>query len=276
MTAPLFDTHTHLDHARLHDDLDSVLARAREAGVWRMATIGCARELATVESALTIARAHADWIVTTIGVHPHDADAVASQPSLFESVERIAADPQVVAVGEMGLDYYYDHSPRQQQQEVFRRQIALARQVRKPIVVHTRDAADDTLRILREENARDVGGIIHCFSEGPDFAAAALDLGFVSSFSGIVTFKSASAIQAAAKAQPADALLVETDAPYLAPIPMRGRRNEPSFVAHTAEFVAALRGEDPEDLRWMTTLNACRVFGLTPPEGAPPRATTRP
>lgn len=269
MTAPLFDTHTHLDHARLCDDLDGVLARARQAGVWRMTTIGCARELPTVDSALKVARAHPDWIATTIGVHPHDAGAVAADPRLFDAVERIATDPLVVAIGEMGLDYYYDHSPRQEQQEVFRRQIALARQLRKPIVVHTRDAAEDTLRILREENAKDVGGIIHCFSEGPEFAAAALDLGFVSSFSGIVTFKSAQAIQAAAKAQPADAILVETDAPYLAPIPMRGRRNEPSFVAHTADFVAALRGDDPVTLRWTTTLNACRVFGLTPPDGAP-------
>ncbi len=273
---PLFDTHCHLDHGRLCDDLDDVLARAHEAGVWRMATIGCARELASVESALNIARAHADWIVTTIGVHPHDAAAVAAEPGLFEAVERIAREPEVVAIGEMGLDYYYDHSPRQEQQEVFRRQIALARQVRKPIVVHTRDAAEDTLRILREERAAEVGGIIHCFSETPAFAAAALDLGFVSSFSGIVTFKKAEAIQAAAKAQPADALLVETDAPYLAPIPKRGRRNEPSFVAHTADFVAALRGDDPDELRWTTTLNACRVFRLSPPESAPPKRPNSP
>ncbi|MEM9072387.1 MAG: TatD family hydrolase, partial [Myxococcota bacterium] len=237
--------------------------RARDAGMWRMTTIGCAREVATVESALTIARKNADWIVTTIGVHPHDADAAGNE--LMAEVDRIASDPLVVAIGEMGLDYYYDNSPRELQQEVFRRQIALARQVKKPIVVHTRDAAEDTLRILREENASDVGGIIHCFSEDPSFASAALDLGFVSSFSGIVTFKSAPDIQAAAKAQPADAILIETDAPYLAPIPKRGRRNEPSYVGHTADFIAKLRGDDPAELRQRTAENACRIFRMEGP-----------
>ncbi|HJL01332.1 MAG TPA: TatD family hydrolase [Polyangiaceae bacterium LLY-WYZ-15_(1-7)] len=266
-SAPLFDTHCHLDDPRFAEDFDAVLARAREAGLWRAVTIGCAREVATVESALAVARAHADWVSTTIGVHPHDAAALfgPEADALWGELERIATDPQVVAVGEMGLDYYYDNSPREQQQEAFRRQIALARQVSKPIVVHTRDAREDTLRILREEKASEVGGIIHCFSEDAPFAAAALDLGFVSSFSGIVTFKRAKAVQEAARKQPADAILVETDAPYLAPVPKRGKRNEPAFVAHTAAVVAELRGEDEDALRRRTSENAARLFGLPLP-----------
>ncbi|MEO0324053.1 MAG: TatD family hydrolase [Myxococcota bacterium] len=272
MGAPLFDTHCHLDHRKFDGDRDAVIGRAREAGLWRICTIGCARSLEDVRSAFEVQQAHADWMVTTIGVHPHDADAfdAADGEALWDAIDGLAREDAVVAVGEMGLDYYYDHAPRERQQAHFRRQIALAREVQKPIVVHTRDAADDTLRILREEKARDVGGIIHCFSEDASFAKAALDLGFVSSFSGIVTFKSAEAIQGAAKALPADAILVETDAPYLAPTPFRGKRNEPSFVAQTADFVAALRGDDPEELRWRTTGNACRVFGMAPPKtGAP-------
>ncbi|MEM1416992.1 MAG: TatD family hydrolase [Myxococcota bacterium] len=266
--APLFDTHCHLDHRKFEGDRDAVIARAREAGLWRLCTIGCARSLADVRSAFEVQQAHADWMVTTIGVHPHDAEAFdeAEGDALWAAIAELAHEDAVVAVGEMGLDYYYDHSPRARQQEHFRRQIALARTVKKPIVVHTRDAAEDTLRILREEKAQDVGGIIHCFSEDAPFAKAALDLGFVSSFSGIVTFKKAEAIQEAAKALPDDAILVETDAPYLAPTPYRGKRNEPSYVAKTADFVASLRGADPEALRWQTTENACRVFGMTPPE----------
>ena len=267
MSAPLFDTHCHLDHRKFDGDRDEVIARAREAGLWRLCTIGCARSLEDVRSAYEVQQVHADWMVTSIGVHPHDAEAfdAADGDALFRAICELAREDAVVAIGEMGLDYYYDHAPRQRQAEHFRRQIALAREVGKPIIVHTRDAAADTLRILDEEKARDVGGIIHCFSEDAPFAKAALDLGFVSSFSGIVTFKKAEAVQGAAKALPADAILIETDAPYLAPTPFRGKRNEPSYVAKTAEFVAALRGDDPEALRWQTTMNACRIFGLEPP-----------
>ncbi|MBX3252085.1 MAG: TatD family hydrolase [Myxococcales bacterium] len=265
MTAPLFDTHCHLDDRRFAGDFDDVLARARAAGLWKVATIGCVRGEDTLRRAFDLATRHADWMVTTIGVHPHDAKALEGPEgdALFAQIAALAREPLVVAVGEMGLDYHYDFSPREVQREVFRRQIALAREVRKPIVVHSRSAYDDTLQILREEGARDVGGILHCFSEDAAFAHAALDMGFVASFSGIVTFKSAEAIQDAAKRQPADAILVETDAPYLAPIPFRGKRNEPAYVAHTASFVADLRGDDPDELRQRTTENACRVFGIT-------------
>ena len=262
MVAPLFDTHCHLDHPQFGDDVNEVMARAKAAGMWRMTTIGCAKGPDEAWGAIDIARAH-DWIVATAGVHPHDAHAFSALD--LSTVSDVATDENVVAIGEMGLDYHYDKSPRELQREVFRRQVALAREVDKPIVVHSRDARADTLAILREEDARDVGGIIHCFSEDPDFAKAALDLGFVSSFSGIVTFKSAADIQEAAKRQPLDAILVETDAPYLAPIPFRGKRNEPSYAARTLEFIAALRGESVESLRRATSRNAARIFKLEPP-----------
>lgn len=261
--APLFDTHCHLDDPKYAGELDDVLARAAAAGVEQMTTIGCVRSLEGVDRALTIARAHPDRVTATVGVHPHDAAFMASDPDGLEGAMRpVARDPQVVAIGEMGLDYFYDRSPRATQQDVFRRQIAMARAVGKPIIVHTRDAREDTLAILREEQARDVGGIIHCFSEDAAFAAAALDLGFIASFSGIVTFKNAAAVRDAATQQPLDAILVETDAPYLAPVPFRGKRNEPAYVAHTADVVAELRGMSRDALREATTANARRLFGL--------------
>lgn len=210
-----------------------------------------------------VARAHADWVVATVGVHPHDAKS--ADAALLAAIEDTARDPLIVAVGEMGLDFHYDSSPRDTQREVFRQQVAIARSLKKPIVVHTRDAAEDTLEILRDERAKDVGGIIHCFSEDAAFARAALDLGFVSSFSGIVTFKNATGVRDAATHQPLDALLVETDAPYLAPVPKRGKRNEPSYVAHTTCQVASLRGADPEEIAHASTENACRIFGIPVP-----------
>lgn len=268
----LFDTHCHLDDKRFAGDFDAVLQRARDAGVTRIATIGCCSDVESVPRALNVARAHADWVVASSGVHPHDAKSWS--PALRDAIVAVAADPLLVAIGEAGLDYHYDNSPRAEQQQAFRDQIALARQVKKPLIVHTRSAPVDTLAILREEQARDVGGIIHCFSETPDFAKQALDMGFVSSFSGIVTFKNATEVREAARLQPLDALLVETDAPYLAPIPHRGRRNEPAYVAHTADCIAALRGIDPAEVRERSFENALRVFGL--PAAGPTDAATRP
>ncbi len=256
----LFDTHCHLDDPRLHEELDAVLQRAKDAGVRRIAAIGCARDIASVTSAVDIAEQHPSWISATVGVHPHDAKHL--DDTLCDVIRKAAADASVVAIGETGLDFHYDHSPRDRQIDAFRRQVAIAKELRKPLVIHTRSAPEQTLRILREEGASDVGGIIHCFSEDAPFAAAALDLGFVSSFSGIVTFSKAVAVQEAARKQPADALLVETDAPYLAPVPKRGKLNEPAYVAHTARRIAELRGEEPEALAEQTYRNALRVFGL--------------
>ena len=180
---------------------------------------------------------------------------------MHAELRTLAQAPEVVAVGEIGLDYHYDHSPREVQRDVFARLIALGRELRKPIVVHTREAAEDTLAILEREGARDVGGIIHCFSEDRPFAARALDLGFDVSFSGIVTFKNARAVQDVAVWAPLDRILVETDSPYLAPIPMRGKRCEPAMVSHTARRVAELRGVAVDEVADATTKNAQRRFG---------------
>jgi len=256
----LFDTHCHLDDPRLFEELDAVLERATEAGVRRITSIGCASDTSSVTSAIEIARKHPNRISATVGVHPHDARHL--DDALCDAILDAGTDPTVVAIGETGLDFHYDHSPHPAQEEAFRRQIAIAKALQKPLVIHTRSAPKDTLRILREEQAKDVGGIIHCFSEDAPFAKAALDLGFVSSFSGIVTFKKAVAVQEAALKQPADALLIETDAPYLAPIPRRGKRNEPAYVAYTAARIAELRGVDPEALGRTSYENAIRIFGI--------------
>lgn len=256
----LFDTHCHLDDPRLHEELDDVLERAAEAGVQRITTIGCANDIESVASAISLAKKHPERITATVGVHPHDAKHLT--PELRDAVHEAGKDVSVVAIGETGLDFHYDHSPHSIQEAAFRAQIAIAKELKKPLVIHTRSAPTDTLRILREESAKEVGGIIHCFSEDHAFAAAALDLGFVSSFSGIVTFKGAVEVQEAARRQPADALLVETDAPYLAPMPKRGKRNEPAYVAYTTARIAELRGEDLEALAERTYQNALRVFAI--------------
>ncbi len=257
----LFDTHCHLDFDDFGESLDEVLATATREGVERIVSIGAGRGVESMHAAVAIAHAHRDWIHASAGIHPHDAKLWSA--GIASKVETLASDTQVVAIGETGLDFHYNHSERDKQEEAFRAQIAIAKRARKPLIIHTRTAAEDTLRILREEQARDVGGIIHCFSENAPFAKAALDLNFVSSFSGIVTFKNAKDIQQAARVQPKDAILVETDAPYLAPVPYRGKRNEPAYVKHTAAFIAALRNEDFEAFCEQTTNNALRVFKLS-------------
>ncbi len=248
-----FDTHCHLDSEHLPDGPSATLARAREAGVSGFLCVGVGG-LAQAQQALAVAEQHPD-VYASAGVHPHDA---ARDGGL--DFEPFWAHPKLLAVGEVGLDYHYDHSPRETQAEVFRRYIALARRVQKPLIIHTRSAAEDTLQILESEGARDAGGVIHCFSEDRAFATRALDLGFYLSFSGIVTFKSARAIQEVATFAPADRVLVETDSPYLAPVPLRGKPCEPAFVVHTGKFVAGLRGVDEAHLAALTTENARRCF----------------
>ncbi|RLB54741.1 MAG: hypothetical protein DRJ42_08320 [Deltaproteobacteria bacterium] len=256
----LFDTHCHLDFDKYDDDFDEVLERAAAAGVRRMMTIGCVTTVADADTALRLVQAHPDRLRASVGVHPHDAEGATAE--VLGAVERVSRDPHVLAVGEMGLDFFYDNSPREAQREVFRAQVAIARSVKKPIVIHTRAAPEETLQILREEKASDVGGIIHCFSEDAAFAKASLDLGFVSAFSGLVTFgRKVEAIRDAATKQPLDALLVETDAPFLAPKPHRGKRNEPAYVAHTAACIAELRGISVEELAAQTCANATRILG---------------
>jgi TatD DNase family protein len=259
MKTPLVDSHCHLDFADFGPERGAVLERGRAEGVLWFVTIGSGRGVESAPDAVALAHEHVD-VVATVGVHPHDATLVTEQ--VVGAVEALAVDPRVVAVGEVGLDHHYDLSPRHTQAEAFRRFVALARRVKKPLVVHTRSAPEETLDVLRGEGAREVGGVIHCFTEDAAFARAAMDLGFDISFSGIVTFKRSDDLRAVAKMVPLDRLLIETDSPFLAPMPHRGKRNEPSFLRHTALHLAATLGVAEEDLRARTTANAIRRFGL--------------
>lgn len=258
MDGRLVDTHCHLDPQYFPDGPEPVLDRARAAGVKGFVVVGVGADLAPARAALALARQKPALIGAACGVHPHDASTL--DDAAYDELARIVAEPEVVAVGEIGLDYHYDHSPRDVQRDAFARLVGLARKVGKPIVIHTREAAADTIDVLVAENARDVGGIIHCFSEDRAFAERAFDLGFDVSFSGIVTFKNATAIHEVARHAPLERILVETDSPYLAPVPMRGKPCEPAYVVHTARRVAELRGASFEAVAEATTRNAERRF----------------
>jgi len=257
--ARLIDSHCHLDPQYFPSGPDAVLARAADVGIGGFVVIGVGSDLAPARAAIALAERLPGRVAAAVGVHPHDA--VTLDDACAGELATLAASPHVVAVGEIGLDYHYDHSPRERQREVFARLVGLAREVHKPIVIHTRAAPADTLAILESEGARDVGGVIHCFSEDRAFAARALDLGFDLSFSGIVTFKSSAAIQDVAGWAPLDRILVETDSPYLAPVPLRGKPCEPAYVVHTARRVAELRSMPFEALAEATAENTERRFG---------------
>ncbi|MGK4004752.1 TatD family hydrolase [Sorangium sp. So ce1036] len=261
----LIDSHCHVDPLHFREGADAVLDRARAAGVDAFVVVGVDADLTAARFAVDLAARRPD-VHAAVGVHPHDAAAVDDR--MLAEVEALARRPEVVAVGEIGLDYHYMHSPRDAQRRVFEDLVAVARRVRKPIVIHTREAPEDTLAILERSGASDVGGIIHCFSEDRPFAERALALGFDLSFSGIVTFKSARAIQEVAAWAPGDRILVETDSPYLAPVPLRGKRCEPAHVTHTARFVAELRGEPFETLAARTAENTRRRLRLPAPAAA--------
>jgi len=252
----LVDSHCHLDFPGLTEDVDGVLDRARAAGVGRFLTIGT--KSAGWAGLQALASTRPD-VFCSVGVHPHEAEPEAG----VDAAHLIAAaeHPRVVAIGECGLDYYYAHSPRAEQQASFRAHIEAARTTGLPLIVHMRDAEEDAATILREEMRRGpFSGVIHCFTSTAAFAAFALDLGFHISFSGILTFKSARDLQETARTLPLDRILVETDAPYLAPVPMRGKSCEPAFVAHTARFLAALRGESDTTVATATSANFFRLF----------------
>ena len=274
----LADAHCHLDTAYFEEGPDAVLLRARAAGVIGLVVVGLAAEsevpgsdgLDAARSAVDLARRTPGGVTACVGLHPHDAARWTS--ALHDGLRSLAASSEVAAVGEIGLDYHYDRSPREAQREVFARLIGLARELRKPIVVHTRSAPEDTLAILEREGARDVGGIIHCFSEDRAFAERALALGFDLSFSGIVTFKGARSVREVAAWAPLDRILVETDSPYLAPVPLRGKRCEPAHVVHTARCVAELRGVAVEEIAAATLVNTERRFARAfarPGQGPP-------
>jgi TatD DNase family protein len=257
MAADLVDSHCHLDAQYFPEGPDVALARAESSGVSGFVVVGVGADLAPARAAVALS-AGRPRTFAAVGIHPHDA--VTHGPSVHAELTGLASSERVVAVGEIGLDYHYDHSPRDVQRRVFGELVGLARQVKKPIVVHTREAAADTLDILEREGAREVGGVIHCFSEDKAFATRALDLGFYVSFSGIVTFKRSVPIQEVAAWAPADRILVETDSPYLAPVPFRGKPCEPAYIVHTAKRVAELRGMNLADLAEATTRNAERLF----------------
>lgn len=255
----LADSHCHLNYKGLVEDQAAVLARARARGVTAMLNI--ATRESEWDAVLATAEREPD-VWATVGIHPHEADAHPDVDTV-KLVER-AQHPRVVGIGESGLDYYYDHSERKRQQASFRAHIAAARAAKVPLVVHTRDAEDDTLTILAEEMGRGAfTGIIHCFTGTRRFADAALDLGLSISISGIVTFKSARDLQETAARIPAERLLIETDAPFLAPVPHRGKTGEPAFVADTAAFLAGLRGEEVAELQRYTAGNFHRLFNKT-------------
>jgi TatD DNase family protein len=255
----VIDSHCHLDMDEFDADRAEVLARAASASVATMVTIGAGGPLEANDRAVALAAAHPQ-IYATVGVHPHEAAVVSD--AVLASIRALAAHPKVVAIGETGLDYYYDNSPRPQQRTAFARFIQLARDIGRPIVVHLRDADSDALEIMAAEGARDTGGVIHCFSGDAASARAFLDLGFHISFSGIVTFKTADALRDAARCVPLDRLMVETDAPFLAPIPHRGRRNEPALVVQTTATLAEVRGESLEVVAENTRRNTQRLFGI--------------
>ncbi len=256
----LVDSHCHLDFPDFAGELDAVLARARNAGVAKMVTIGT--RLSKWDGVRAIAERY-DNVWCTVGIHPHEAG---NEPDVdARTLIDLAAHPKVVGIGETGLDFYYDSSPRDAQERSFRAHIAAARETGLPLVVHTRDADDRTAAILAEEQGRGrFTGLLHCFTSGRALAEAAVGMGLYISLSGIVTFKNAGDLRETARQVPLDRLLVETDAPYLAPVPFRGKRNEPAFVAETARAVAALREIAPEALAAATTANFHRLFTRVP------------
>lgn len=251
----LIDTHCHLEMPEFDPDREEVLERAKKAGLRAVITIGS--DLESALKAESLSQRH-KFVYFAAGLHPHDAKDFTEEA--FERLKTILKAEKAVAVGETGLDYHYDHSPRAIQRDVFKRHIGLALQSGLPLVVHSREAKEDTISILREGGARK--GVLHCFSGDIEMAEAAMAMGLYISMAGPVTFKNASGLRRIAEAVPDDYLLIETDAPYLAPHPMRGKRNEPSFIVHTAGEIARLRGVRAEDIARITTLNAKRLFGI--------------
>jgi len=253
----LFDTHAHLHVPDFDADRAETMARARQAGVTRMLTIGT--EVPTSRAAIALAQAEPD-VWASVGVHPHDA-AEADEAVLAE-IERLARESRVVAIGEIGLDFFRNLSPREAQERVFRYLLGVARRARKPVIVHCRDAHPEVLAVLGEERADEVGGIMHCFSGDVAVARRCLDLGLLVSLAGPVTYPNARALPEVARFVPGDRLVVETDCPFLPPQGYRGKRNEPAYLALTAARVAELRGESLEEFARRSSENACRLLGI--------------
>lgn len=258
----IVDSHCHVSTPRYDEDRAEVLERARAAGLVALIDVGC--DLASSEASLALAEAEPELVYATAGLHPHEAKHWDEQTA--ERLRALAAHPRVLAIGECGLDYFYDHSPRDVQREVFRRQLDLARELDLPVVLHIRDAYEEAFQIMDHAGAGEgatLRGVAHCFTGNARQALGFVERGFGVSFTGVVTFKKAQDVQEAAQAIPLDQLLVETDCPYMSPVPLRGKRCEPSFVVHTARKIAELRGVAEDELFAATARNAARVFGFS-------------
>jgi TatD DNase family protein len=276
----LIDTHAHLDFNAFDKDRSAVIDRAWGAGLVNIVTIGSGNGTQSADDAIALAEGD-EKIFTTVGVHPHDADLgikwkgdpkgevdaevwrawEEEKHRVLERFSELAGHPRVLAVGEVGLDFHYDNSPRQMQRDLFRSFVKLALDKKMPLVIHSREAEEETVKILKEERAGEVGGVVHCFSGRPLLMEAALELDFYFGIVGVVTFKKARELHQAVKQLPADRLVVETDCPYLAPVPYRGKRNEPAYVVETVREIARLRNQTPEEVAQITTDNARRLFG---------------
>ena len=253
----LFDTHVHLNAEQFDEDLEEVLSRAKEAGVEKMVVVGFDRP--TINRAMELIGQY-DFLYAAIGWHP--VDAIDMKDEDLAWIEDLSKHPKVVAIGEMGLDYHWDKSPKDVQKEVFRKQIQLAKKVKLPIVIHNREATQDIVDILREEGAEEVGGIMHCYSGSPEIAQECVEMNFYISLGGPVTFKNAKKPKDVAKEIPLEKLLIETDCPYLAPHPYRGKRNEPAYVKLVAEQIAELKEVSLEEVEKITTENAMKLFNI--------------
>ena len=255
----LIDTHAHLDDERYDKDRDEVIKRAKEAGIEYIITVGCLRDKNDLERAVGLSVKY-DFIRPAFGIHPHDAKDV-SEDSL-NTLRETAIKCDVAAIGETGLDYHYEHSPKDIQKNLFVKQINIARELKLPLIIHSREAQNDTLDIMQKENVRDIGGVLHCFSGSYEMAKKCLDMGMHLSFTGVVTFPKAVNIHEVVKKVPVEMMLVETDCPYLAPEPHRGKRNEPAFVEFVAKRIAELKGLSYNDVARITTLNAKKIFRI--------------
>ncbi|MCM3708320.1 MULTISPECIES: TatD family hydrolase [Cytobacillus] len=252
-----FDTHAHLNAEQYNEDLQEVIDRALNEGISNIVVVGFDRP--TIEKAMELTEKY-NFIYASVGWHPVDAIDMTEEDLLW--IEELSSHPKVVALGEMGLDYYWDKSPKDIQKEVFRKQIRLAKKVKLPIVIHNRDATADIVEILKEEGAGEVGGIMHCFSGSPEIAQECVDMNFYISLGGPVTFKNAKKPKEVADIIPLEKLLIETDCPYLTPHPHRGTRNEPSYVKLVAEQIAEIKGFSIEEVAQATTENAKKLFGI--------------
>ncbi len=255
----LIDTHCHLTMPDFDADRSDVIQRAIDAGISHMITVGT--DIEDSKRAIALAEGY-EFIYAAVGIHPHDARDITDIENVSDTIKKLASKKKVVALGETGLDYHYMHSPAEIQQEHFRLEINLAKSLGLPVIVHSREAKEDTLRILKEEKVEVTGGVLHCFSGDMDMAEKALNMGLYISFSGVITFRNAKKMPDIVKAIPLDRILIETDAPFLTPVPHRGKRNEPAYVKYMAEKIADIKGISLEELGKTIIDNAARLFRL--------------